>query len=72
MTKIKIERSDGVVYLRKKRSKTGVNRVTISLSIPKELNQRINGILVKDETTRSKLITNILTKALSKENKENE
>ncbi len=72
MTKIKIERSDGVVYLRKKRSKTGVNRVTISLSIPKELNQRINGILVKDETTRSKLITNILTKALSKENEENE
>lgn len=72
MTKIKIERSDGVVYLRKKRSKTGVNRVTISLSIPKELNQRINGILVRDETTRSKLITNILTKALSKENKENE
>lgn len=72
MTKIKIERSDGVVYLRKKRSKTGVNKVTISLSIPKELNQRINGILVKDETTRSKLITDILTKALSKENKENE
>lgn len=72
MTKIKIERSDGVVYLRKKRSKTGVNRVTISLSIPKELNQRINGILVKDETTRSKLITDILTKVLSKESKENE
>ena len=40
MTKIKIERSDGVVYLRKKRSKTGVNKVTISLSIPKELNQK--------------------------------
>lgn len=72
MTKIKIERSDNIIYFRKKRSKTGVNRVTISLSIPKELNQRINGILVKDETTRSKLITNILTKALSKENEENE
>lgn len=48
----------------RRRNTQGVHTVNISVSIPQELNQRINGIVVKDEKSRSLVIAELLSKGL--------
>lgn len=48
----------------KKRNSGGVTTETISISIPITLNQTINGIIVRDNKTRSLVITELIRKGL--------
>lgn len=52
---------DGIV---RRRNTRGVRTVTVAVSLPKELNQTINGIVVKDKKSRSLVISELLVKGL--------
>lgn len=48
----------------RRRNTQGINTEQISITIPKELNQTINGIVVKTNTTRSRVISELIEKGL--------
>lgn len=50
-----------------RRRRKGDTVDTISISIPKQLNQTINGIAVKDNKSRSLVISELLEKGLKEE-----
>ena len=49
-----------------RRRRKGVTVETISISVPKELNQTINGIMVRDNKSRSLVISELIEKGLEK------
>ena len=59
--------SNGGDIMPVRRRRKGDTVDTISISIPKQLNQTINGIAVKDNKSRSLVISEILEKGLKEE-----
>lgn len=49
---------------KKRRNSAGRRTETIAISIPKELNQTVNGIAVRDAKTRSRVISELIRKGL--------
>lgn len=50
----------------RRRNTQGVQTTAVSITLPKELNQTINGIVVKTKKSRSLVIAELLEKGLSK------
>jgi hypothetical protein len=50
-----------------RRRNTQANTIPVTISLPKELNQTINGIVVKTNKSRSLVIAELLEKGLSHE-----
>lgn len=48
----------------RRRNTQGANTTAVSITIPKELNQTINGIMVKTEKSRSLIISELIEKGL--------
>lgn len=54
------------IPVRRQRNTQGKQTVTVAVSLPKELNQTINGIVVKDNKSRSRVISELLKKGLER------
>jgi len=55
----------GAVPIRR-RNTGGVKTAAVSITLPKELNQTINGIVVKTKKSRSLVIAELIEKGLGK------
>lgn len=53
----------GVIPVRR-RNTQGTNTVAVSITIPKELNQTINGIVVRTTKSRSLVISELIKKGI--------
>jgi len=58
--------TEKVEVKRRRYNTKGPTVETISMTIPKTLNQTINGIVVRDSKSRSRVITELIEKGLSK------
>lgn len=65
-TTVKADSSEPVRIPVRRRRKQGAEFENLSVSVPKELAQTINGIVVKTAESRSKVITELLEKGLQK------